>query len=206
MVTSAVKGTSSDGGGSGGGRPHIVDSRRDSLSALGDGQARCVGSLPSRPVSARATTSMAEFFGMCASGDLAGVQAALNADPALSGALDQNLWSGVHHATKHGHTDVLEALLGACAAVLHDANANLNTGPNTHPTSIMAQALALPSTPGRTTIAPRSTSPPARWRPSVRPSHTRARARRAAPSHAFARLGPGPGRRRQGATCSPVRP
>ena len=88
---------------------------------------------------ARATTSMAEFFGMCASGDLAGVQAALNADPALSGALDQNLWSGVHHATKHGHTEVLEALLGACAAVLHDANANLNTGPNTHPTSIMAR-------------------------------------------------------------------
>ena len=82
---------------------------------------------------------MAEFFGMCVSGDLAGVQAALNADPALSGALDQNLWSGVHHATKHGHTEVLEALLGACAAVLHDANPNHNTGPNTHPTSIMAR-------------------------------------------------------------------
>ena len=154
---------------------------------------------------ARETTSMAEFFGMCASGDLAGVQAALNADPALSGALDQNLWSGVHHSTKHGHTEVLEALLGACA-VLHDANANLNTCPNTHPTSIMAQALARPSTPGRTTIAPPSTSPPARWRPSARPSHTRARTRGAAPSHAFARLGPGSGRRRQGAACSPVRP
>ena len=73
---------------------------------------------PSFRAGAGATTSMAEFFGMCVSGDLPGVQAALS-DPALSGALDQNLWSGVHHATKHGHTEVLEALLGACAAVLN---------------------------------------------------------------------------------------
>ena len=73
---------------------------------------------PAFRAGAGATTSMAEFFGMCVSGDLPGVQAALS-DPALSGALDQNLWSGVHHATKHGHTEVLEALLGACAAVLN---------------------------------------------------------------------------------------
>ncbi len=72
---------------------------------------------PSLRDGAGATTSMAEFFGMCVSGDLPGVQAALNTNPALSGALDQNLWSGAHHATKQGHTEVLEALLGACAAV-----------------------------------------------------------------------------------------
>ena len=56
---------------------------------------------------------MDAFHAKCASGDLSGVQAALAGDPALSGSLDSNQWSGVHHATKHGHTDVLEALLGA---------------------------------------------------------------------------------------------
>jgi len=60
---------------------------------------------------------MDAFHAKCASGDLSGVQAALAGDPALSGSLDSNQWSGVHHATKHGHTDVLEALLGAGAAV-----------------------------------------------------------------------------------------
>ena len=140
VVTSAVKGTSADGGGGGGDPNRIFEALCWQPSA---GAALVLDLLVPRPVGARATTSMAEFFGMCASGDLAGVQAALNADPALSGALDQNLWSGVHHATKHGHTEVLEALLGACAAVLHDANPNPNTGPNTgpntHPTSIIAR-------------------------------------------------------------------
>lgn len=66
---------------------------------------------------AAAESGVEEFHSKCASGDLEGVAAALKADPALASALDSNLWCGVHHATKHGHTGTLEALLSAGADV-----------------------------------------------------------------------------------------
>ena len=61
-------------------------------------------------------------------------------------------------------------------------NPNLNTSPNPDADPNSGQALALPSTLGRTTIAPLCTSPPVRWRPAISHAHT--------PEHALTRARP----------------
>ena len=105
-----------------------------------------------------------DFHALCALGDVSGVAAALNVDPALSGALDSNLWNGVHHATKHGHTDVLEALLGARRSNLALALAlALVLALIPSPIPNLDQALAPLSTLGRITIAPPCTLRLARY-------------------------------------------
>ena len=109
-----------------------------------------------------------DFHALCALGDVSGVAAALNVDPALSGALDSNLWSGLHHATKHGRTDVLEALLGARRSNLALALAlALVLALIPSPIPNLDQALAPPSTLGRITIAPPCTLRLARYLPVI---------------------------------------